>query len=198
MILKKYMRHYALAPFVLICLYFAGGCATAPFYNGVRADRRETAIIANVPFIRQKPDYCGPASLAMVFNFYGRDVTQDEIAGDIFSPELKGTLSIAMTVYAFQKGFDVEAYSGGVADLRAKIKTGAPVIVSHRENRLDTRVHYLVVWGFDDGKEVFHVHSDSERALAMSYRAFIKKWEMADYMTIFIYPERSIPAWDKR
>ena len=36
--------------------------------------------ILDVPFIAQKPNYCGPAALAMLANYYGHPVSQDEIA----------------------------------------------------------------------------------------------------------------------
>lgn len=168
-----------------ICLSILAGCASN---TAKRPTDSAKAVIANVPFIKQKPDYCGPASLAMIFNFYGLNVSQDDIAREIFSTELKGTLSLEMVSYAFKKGFDADVYNGSMADLRAKLEAGFPLIVSHKAEKNDKRIHYLVVFGFDDGKEVFYSHSDTKQALTIDYRKFLKHWDMADNLTFFIHP----------
>ena len=36
---------------------------------------------------------CGPAALAMLANYYGHPVSQDEIAGAIYLPDIGGTLT---------------------------------------------------------------------------------------------------------
>mgnify|MGYP001569020085 FL=1 len=170
-----------------VCLSVMVGCAS----NTAKRPANNTKVfIANVPFIVQKPDYCGPASLAMIFNFYGLNVSQDEIAREIFSPELKGTLSLEIVSYAFKKGFDADVYGGSMADLRSKLEAGFPLIVSHKAEKNDKRVHYLVVFGFDDAKEVFYGYSDTKngQAHAIDYRKFLKHWDMADNLTFFIHP----------
>lgn len=170
-----------------VCLCLTTGCATN---IAKRPTNNTKAVIAKVPFVKQKPDYCGPASLAMIFNFYALNVSQDEIAREIFSPELKGTLSLEMVSYAFEKGFDADVYNGSMADIRAKLEAGFPLIVSHKAEKDDKRVHYIVVFGFDDGKEVFYGHLDTKngQAQAIDYRRFLKHWDMADNLTIFIRP----------
>ena len=56
--------------------------------------------VLNVPFIAQKPNYCGPAALAMLANYYGHPVSQDEIAGAIYLPDIGGTLTSELGEYA--------------------------------------------------------------------------------------------------
>lgn len=171
----------------VVCLSVMVGCAS----NTAKRPANNTKVfIGNIPFIVQKADYCGPASLAMIFNFYGLNVSQDEIASEIFSPELKGTFSLEMLSYALKKGFDADVYGGSMADLRAKLEAGFPLIVSHKAEKDDKRVHYIVVFGFDDGKEVFYGHLDTKngQAQAIDYRRFLKHWDMADNLTIFIRP----------
>ena len=46
------------------------------FALGVYVVRAGNTVL-NVPFIAQKPNYCGPAALAMLANYYGHAVTQD-------------------------------------------------------------------------------------------------------------------------
>ena len=182
------LRRCVLVFCAAVCLSLLVGCAATtakrPIDSGI-------AVIADVPFVAQRPDWCGPASLAMIFNFYGENISQDEIAREIFSPELKGTLSLEMVLYAFKKDFEAEAYQGGFADLRAKLKAGFPLIVSHKAQNEDKKVHYFVVFGFDDSKEVFYVHSDTKKDQVIGYRVFLKHWALAENLTFFIHPKNS-------
>lgn len=116
----------------------------------VGCDTNRCFQIPSVPFIEQKDDFCGPASLAMVMNFYGTKVTQEEIAKEIYSPELKGTLSMELVLYPIQKDFEAEMYNGNLNDLKQKIRARFPLIVSVKEREDTDRTHYMVVWGYDD------------------------------------------------
>jgi ABC-type bacteriocin/lantibiotic exporter with double-glycine peptidase domain len=174
--------------FIISLLFIAVGCASSiPFYKRDAYDKS-----LYVPFIRQKTDFCGPASLAMILNFWGVDITQDEIAQEIYSPELKGALSIEMVLYAAQKGFEAEMYNGSLQDLKYRIKAGFPLIVSHRLDKGNKRVHYLVAWGFNDDKGVIYVHSDVRESLPMDYQTFLKYWGWAENLTFFIYPKNKV------
>lgn len=183
------MRKALLSPYfrlttALFCLLIAGGCAT-----NASLHRENKAVTNNVKFIKQKPNYCGPASLAMIFDYWGTSIGQDEIAGKIYSQELEGTTSIELVLYAIKKGFKAEMYKGNINDLKNKISNGFPLIVSHRQNEKKETVHYLVVWGFDDGKKVFYVHSGTEENHDMNYKTFLKRWTLANNLTIFIHPK---------
>jgi len=164
------------------CLLIISGCATSVLEH-------KKVITSTVHFIEQKPNYCGPASLAMIFKFWGMEANQDEIARDIYSPELKGTLSIELLLYALKRGFEAEMYSGTLQDLKEKVTAGFPLIVSHRAQKEKEKVHYLVVWGFDEGSEKVYVHSGTKKNLAMDYRTFLKRWAWADNLAFFIILE---------
>src|SRR5580658_1044215 len=85
--------------------------------------------VLNVPFIAQKPNYCGPAALAMLANYYGHPVTQDEIAGVIYLPDIGGTLSNELGDYARRFHLWVRQYHGSLDDLREKLAAGVPLLV---------------------------------------------------------------------
>lgn len=170
------------------CLVLTIGCAKDLTYKKTEGRNDGKAIIANVPFVSQEPDFCGPATLAMVFNFWGLRVTQEEIAQEIYSTKLKGTLSLEMVLYATRKSFDAEMYNGDLQDIKDKIQHGFPLIVSHREKPEKERVHYLVVFGFDDDKETVYAHSGTKQNLKMDYNTFLKHWNWADNLTFFIRP----------
>jgi tetratricopeptide (TPR) repeat protein len=136
-----------------------------------------------VPFVAQKPNYCGPAALAMVANFYGRSVTQDEIASTIYLPEIRGTLTADLADYAQRYGLWTRQYRGTRADLHEKLSAGIPMIVL---GKLGSRYHYFVVLDYR-GDELI-VHSDTRANLRMQEDDFLRWWNRADRWTLLVCP----------
>jgi tetratricopeptide (TPR) repeat protein len=136
-----------------------------------------------VPFIAQKPDYCGPAALAMLANYYGHPVTQDQIASAIYLPEIRGTLTADLAGYAKQFGLWVRQYQGTRADLHQKLSAGIPTIVL---GKLGDHYHYFVVLDYR-GDELI-VHSDTRPNLRMREDDFLRWWNRADRWTLLVCP----------
>ena len=175
----------------LILIAFAlltSGCA-ASRYSLDRCNIDHCFQIPEVPFVEQKDDFCGPASLAMVMNFYGVEVSQEEIAKEIYSPELKGTLSMNLVLYPIKKGFEAEMYNGNLDDLKQKVKAMFPLIVSVKEREDTDRTHYMVVWGYDDMNKKIFAHSGRKEKIVMSYDDFTDMWKRADFLTVWMYPK---------
>jgi tetratricopeptide (TPR) repeat protein len=136
-----------------------------------------------VPFIAQKPNSCGPAALAMVANYYGNPVTQDEIAAAITTA--RGTVTAELAAHAGKLGFWVRAYRGSLADLRQKTAAGVPLIVLGKFGGND---HYFVVLRLDDWRKTVTVHSDTRANLEMSQEAFGRYWGRANEWTLLVCP----------
>lgn len=165
-----------------LALIFLVSCATAP------RTAPPAKTIEGVPFYAQIAFQCGPASLAGVLNFWGADVTPDEIAGDIYSPTAKGTLNIDMALYARKLGFQARQYSGSIADIRANIDAGHPVIVLVDLGRwLYRQDHYMVVVGYHDGGLI--VNSGKEEKKFLPLKDFMRSWEKAGSWTLLVKPE---------
>ncbi len=141
------------------------------------------ALAIGVPFIAQKPNYCGPAALAMIANFYGHPVTQDEIAGSIYLPEIRGTLTADLAGYAQRFGLWTRQYRGTRADLHQKLSAGVPMIVL---GKLGNRYHYFVVLDYRDGELL--VHSDTRPNLRLREDDFLRWWNRADRWTLLVCP----------
>jgi hypothetical protein len=159
-----------------LILLLLTGCSTLP---------RSHAPTLDVPFVAQKPNNCGPAALAMLANFYGNPVTQDEIADAIYLPEVRGTLTTELAHYARQFDLWVRQYRGSSADLRQKVAADVPVIVLGKFGR---SWHYFVVLGFDDFVGTVTVHSDSRPQLTMRQEEFYRFWDRADRWTMVACP----------
>src|SRR4030067_3359756 len=61
--------------------------------------------IRDVPFFPQERYHCGPSYLAIIMNFYGISVSEEEVAREIYNPKLHGTLAIHILRYARAAGF---------------------------------------------------------------------------------------------
>ena len=141
------------------------------------------ALALEVPFVAQKPNYCGPAALAMLANYYGHPVTQDDIASAIYLPEIHGTLTADLAGYAQRFGLWTRQYRGTRADLHQKLSAGIPMIVL---GKLGNRYHYFVVLDYR-GDELI-VHSDTRADLHLREDDFLRWWNRADRWTLLVCP----------
>ena len=64
--------------------------------------------ILNVPFVKQKLNYCGPASLAMVFQYHGYNVNQDFIGEKIPGGEYFGITLGELEGVSKENGFETK------------------------------------------------------------------------------------------
>lgn len=140
------------------------------------------AFALKVPFIAQEPNQCGPAALAMVAGYYGHPVMQNEIAGAIYLPEIRGALTSDLTGYARRFNFFARQYRGNATDLRQKLAAGVPLIVLGKFGR---NVHYFVVLDFGD---TVLVHSDTRAELSLPAEEFLRRWDRADRWTLLVCP----------
>jgi tetratricopeptide (TPR) repeat protein len=141
--------------------------------------------VLKVPFITQKPHYCGPAALAMLANFYGHPVTQDEIAGAIYLPDIGGTLTSELGDYARRFNLWVRQYHGSLDDIQQKLSAGVPLLVL---GRFGEQPHYFVVLGWDKFRQVITVHSDTRARYEMRLEDFQRHWDRAGNWTLLVCP----------
>ena len=139
----------------------------------------------DVPFISQKPNYCGPAALAMLANYYGHPVSQDEIASAIYLPDIGGTLTSELGDYARRFNLWVRQYRGSLDDLRQKLNAGIPVLVL---GKFGEQPHYFVVLGWDDFRQIVTVHSDTRARYEMPVEDFLRHWDRAGRWTLLVCP----------
>ena len=138
-----------------------------------------------VPFVAQKPGYCGPAALAMLTSFYGQPVAQDAIANAIYLPDIHGTLTADLAGYAKHFNLWTRQYRGTTTDIRQKLSAGVPVIVL---GKFGSKLHFFVVLGFDEFAGTVLVHSDQRAGLVMPQEQFWRVWDRADRWTLLICP----------
>ena len=139
-------------------------------------------LIQAVPFEKWlKRNYCGPACLAMVLNYWDetRSFSQQKITDDIYDSESKATYNSEMVLYPRSKGFESYSFQGNLRILKDVVGKGIPVIVLTKTIKQIAKGHYRVVIGFDDDKDqiIFHDPYFGGRH-AMTSKNFLKVWEL--------------------
>ncbi len=159
------------------------GCAHRP-HPAYRQPPR-LPLAQQVPFIAQKPGYCGPAALAMIAQFYGHHVSQDDIAQEIYLPEIHGALTTELAAYAKQFNLWVRQYRGSWTDLRQKIRAQTPVIVL---GKFGAQYHFFVVLDLDEHAGIVTVHTDTRAHHKMNRDDFERRWSRAGRWTLLACP----------
>jgi len=168
-------RLKTLGSFLAVLLFLIpAGCATMdsapPVKNPqiLKSNLPSDHIIAGVPWYRQGSQECGPTSLAMVLNFYGRNVTKDEIALWLMKAGKRGTLPEDLEYYARQqqrfKTFRVYDREKEKTEMKYWVAQGYPLIAmgtippNWHQKMVMVRYHFVVVVGYDDLKKHFVIH----------------------------------------
>ena len=145
--------------------------------------------INNVPFFPEDEDRCGSSVLASVFNYFGYNVSPDDISKSIYSESLNGTLNIDMINYVKQftegKGLTFSEESGDIELIKKEVRDGHPVVVFADLGIWSIRKgHYMLIVGYDDSREGIIAYSGLKRDKFISYDRFMRIWERGGYWTL--------------
>lgn len=176
--------------FVIIPLVISishSGCAPKSTEAGGNSAIESGKVIEGVPFIKQNDKFCGPAAMASVLEYYGDNVSQDEIAEKVYTPKLDGALISDMENFARDQGYQAETMNGNITALEAEIDRGVPVILLVEKGKLMVSVpHYYVVYGYDKGKEVFILHTGDKSGQKIKYDKLDSEWEKMNRLMLIV------------
>jgi predicted double-glycine peptidase len=133
--------------------------------------------IIRIPYRRQTTCYtCGPACLRMVLAWAGKSaVSEKQIARLVGTRPATGTTRRAMIGYLRKLGLSGSSLTKGtVADLRAALGGGTPIIVNYLEP-FENEGHYAVAVGVDGTNIILH-DPDHAAHFHMPLIAFAKRW----------------------
>jgi ABC-type bacteriocin/lantibiotic exporter with double-glycine peptidase domain len=178
-----------------ICVLLAlalltAGCAGVTL-DAVRADvaAGHGHLITTVPFIAQAEYQCGPASLAMVLQYYGAAVGQDEITRALYLPSIRGTLNLDLEFYARRRGFQARSFAGTLDRAREELRRGRPLIVFQDLGLPVSPVpHFAVLVGYDDRAQAVVLHSGTTPYRVLSYAEFERTWARRRAWTLVVTP----------
>jgi tetratricopeptide (TPR) repeat protein len=147
-------------------------------------------VVLPVPFVPQKKDTCGAASLGMVLAYWDRAVPHDEIAAALVEEEgpLHGIPGSRLAEFARGRGLRAVAYAGDLDQLRDFVDKGRPLIVAWKVGK--DRYHDVVVTGFDDEHADVFVNDPAKgEHRRVSREKFDERWEGASRWTLLVLPE---------
>ena len=139
-------------------------------------------LIQTVPFEKWlERNYCGPACLAMVLNYWDetRSFSQRKITDEIYDAKSQATYNSELVLYPRSKGFECYSFQGNLRILKDVVGKDIPVIVLTKAVKQLAKGHYRVVIGFDDDEDqiIFHDPYFGDR-IAMTSKDFMKVWEL--------------------
>ncbi len=182
---------------LLVCL-FAAGCATPPQTRQLFAEPPDIpprVELEQVPFYPQQEFYCGPASLAAIYNYRGVKAVPDEIARLVFVPGLEGSLQAEVVAATRQYDLLPVRLDGRLESLLREIAAGNPVFVLQNLG-LDIlpRWHYEIVIGYDLAARELILRSGTNRRIARSFETFERTWRRAGNWALAIVPPDEFPT----
>ena len=180
------MKKSLISTLIIICIFLASCAERGSVYENVPGSGDER-VIENVPFVKQKGFFCGPAAMASVMKFYGRNTSQEEIAKVVYTPKLKGALISDMENYAREMGYKAETKNGDLKMLMSLIDEGTPAITLVDIGKwIISQPHYYVVYGYNKSRNVFFLHTGFAKDQEISFSSLDKEWEKMDRLVLII------------
>lgn len=179
----------------LLALCWLAACAQ-PFDPDARLtiDAPTRAAVSGVPLIQQEAFYCGPTSIAMVMQWAGSDITQEEVAALAFSPGAGGTYLADMIGSSRRLG-QLAVEINDFDQLLAEVTAGHPVIVFQNLGLGVLPVwHYGVVTGYDFEKDEVYLNSGQLDQMVMAFAVFERTWRRGDYWGLVVLPPDQLPV----
>jgi len=151
--------------------------------------------LTNVPFFTQGDDLCGPASMSMVLNYRGLQLTPQKLEPLIYIPGKKGSLQSEMLAVTRRFGYIPYVIEPSLVDLAKEINAGNPVVILQNLGlSWYPKWHYAVVIGYDIDRDVFILRTGNTPRKEMSRHWFARYWAGSDFWGFVAMPPNRLPA----
>ena len=183
---------------LLVCLLILSSCASTPQSRQIRANGGllpSAVELTDTPFFPQTQYQCGPAALATLLQAHGVKATAEELSGQVYIPERKGSLQIEMTVATRRHKMLPYQLEPQLTDLFAEVAAGNPVLVLQNLGfEWYPQWHYAVVVGYDTNNHEVILRSGTTKRWITPFEVFERTWKRADFWALVIVPIGEIPA----
>jgi len=191
----RHSIYLAVTAFLFAFLFVLHAIEGAHFKKGDSVSTPKKIIIKDVPHIRQKPDFCGEACVAMALSHYGFKIDQDHVFDRSgLNPE-EGRGCYTPELYRAFRNLGIKTPSPWVRlptsakvrraalerelnNIKKSLSKGEMVIVCcHYDESPDAPEHFRLIVGYDDEKKeiVYHEPAVSNGAYQrMPYDVFLR------------------------
>jgi ABC-type bacteriocin/lantibiotic exporter with double-glycine peptidase domain len=170
-----------------VCLAIALLAAGPPGTAGRQAPE---ALRLDVPLVWQEKDLCGAASLAMVFEYWGRKISQYVIANALGHEPGEGLSGEDLRAYSERSGFSAFLFQGDLKVIKDHLRKGRPVVVAIR-SKSAALYHYIVLVGFDDASSVILANDpQGGKLVTMPEKKFLSLWKRSAHWSLLIVPKQ--------
>lgn len=174
---------------ILVAILFTG-CATrilqTDSINHSRLGIPKASKISSVPFIKQKENHCGPASLAMLLNHRNVPVQVDALAQQMYTPLKAGTFQTDIISATRRQGM-MPIQVNSVENLLKELAAGNPVLVFQNLGlKKIPKWHYAVATGYDLTKPDIILHTGADKNRRTDMRVFEHSWALGNYWAVTV------------
>jgi predicted double-glycine peptidase len=154
-------------------------------------------VLLNVPFVRQRRNGCGEASISMLMRYWEGQQrkpmsprARPSAIERALDPHDRGVADTAMVSYLRQSGFRVFTFGGQWKDLRENLSAGRPLIVALAPEGDNDPLHYAVVAGIDWKRNFIFLNDPAQRKLfRVSWDRFAAEWSATGRWTLLAVPK---------
>ncbi|MDX1711616.1 MAG: PA2778 family cysteine peptidase [Rhodovibrionaceae bacterium] len=181
---------------VLLLLALTGCAApkSLAFLDSGALGLPEEARVASVPFYPQEEYYCGPAALAMVLTWSGRNVDQYDLVPEVYTPGREGTLRADVVAAARRHG-RLAVKIHGLNAVLSELAAGNPVIVFQNLGlSVMPQWHFAVAVGYDLAEREIILHSGEREDYRLDLGTFERTWARGDRWALVVTPPHRLPV----
>ena len=147
------------------------------------------ALHLDVPVIRQSPERCGPAALAMVLRFYHAAPAAITEAEGAYDAKLRGALITDLAAAARRAGYAASIQSPSEEQLIGFLRSHAPPILLYERGIGPIgRGHYGVLVGWDPVRRAFTLNDGGARPRRMGHHELMHRWRAAGAQVLMVNP----------
>ena len=156
---------YIILLIIILALLLLSGCKKPVKPNIIE-------VLLSVPYEKVGgKDWCLPASGAMIFSYYGENISQAVIASKVI---VNGdSSSFRLVSYARELGYSAAWKRIDIIEIEGYLREGVPLIVIQKYSMTIKNTHCRVIIGFDSVKRELTLHDSVGKSnYKISYKAF--------------------------
>ncbi|WP_447895808.1 PA2778 family cysteine peptidase [Vreelandella sp. GE22] len=179
--MRSLLPYARLAGVFMLALWLCG-CARSPvLLESTYQSIAPQAELASVPFFAQSEYQCGPASLAMVLAYQGKDVTLEELIPQVYVPGREGSLQPEMLATVRRHELIAYPIRPTMDALLAHLAAGEPVVVMQNLSLpIYPLWHYAVAIGYDLPEQRLILRSGEIERHTMVFSRFDATWARSE------------------